>query len=122
MIVALHVATGAVTGALTSSRGAAVALGPLLHVASDRIPHRHPRRKWDFLAGAVALAYVAHRRGITDAATVGALAAVAPDAKPRRRQTRPPRLRPRRKPHGLRVTAQLALAAALLAPLIRTRP
>ena len=74
MIVALHVATGAATGALTRSRLAAVALGPPLHFGSDRVPHRHPHTAWDLALGAAALTYVAARRGIGDAATIGALA------------------------------------------------
>lgn len=117
MIVALHVATGAATGALTRSRLAATALGPPIHRASDRVPHRHPYWAWDVVLGAAALSYVAARRGLSDAATIGALAAVAPDLKhalPRKRQRR---RRRRRKPSGLPVSAQLAFAAALLARL-----
>jgi hypothetical protein len=121
MIVALHVATGAATGALTGSRAAAIVLGPILHVASDRVPHRHPCSSRDVMAGAVALSYVACRRGILDPATVGALAAIAPDLKHTRRKPGGPRWRPRPKPRGLRVRWQLLLAAALLAPLPSSR-
>lgn len=122
MIVALHVATGAATGAVTRSRLAAVALGPLLHLASDRVPHRHPHLAWDLLLGAAGLAYVAERRGFGDAATFGALAAVAPDLKHILRRGRRKRFRRRRKPSGLPVRAQLALAAALVARLSPAAP
>lgn len=120
MIVALHVATGAATGALTGSDRAAAVLGLPLHLASDRVPHRHPHWLIDSLAGAAALAYVIERRGLSDPATIGALAAVAPDLKHvwPRPQSRP---RARRKPRGLLVSVQLAVAALLLAPLGRTR-
>ena len=127
MIVALHVATGAATGALTRSRIAAVAIGPVLHVASDRVPHRHPRHaSVDYLTGLLAFAALARRRGGSDAATLGALAAVMPDA-----EHLVPALRPRgarvfhrrrrgrrRKPSGLSAGVQLFLAAAMLAPLL----
>jgi len=115
MIVALHVATGAATGALTRSRLAAVALVPPVHLASDRVPHRHPHWVCDLMLGGAGLANVATRRGLSDPTTIGALAAVASDLKhvlPPRRQGR---LRRRRKQRGLPVSAQLALAAALLA-------
>ena len=39
MIVSLHVATGALGGALVRSRPLALALGPVLHVAADRVRH-----------------------------------------------------------------------------------
>ena len=39
VIVSLHVATGAAAGALTRSRPAALLLGPLVHLAGDRVPH-----------------------------------------------------------------------------------
>lgn len=117
MIVALHVATGAVTGALTRSRTEALALGPPLHAASDRVPHRHPHWSLDCLAGAVALALVAERRGVMDAATVGALAAVAPDLKHLRPRATKRRGR-RRRQRGLSVGAQLVLTTVMLAALL----
>ena len=40
MIVSLHVATGAAAGAASGSRLAAVLLGPILHLAGDRLPHQ----------------------------------------------------------------------------------
>ena len=104
MIVALHVATGAATGALTRSRIAAVAIGPVLHVASDRVPHRHLRHaSVDYLTGLLALAALVRRRGGSDAATLGALAAVMPDAE---------HLVPGLRPRGARVFHRRDAAAA----------
>ena len=80
MIVALHAATGAATGVLTRSRSVALAVGPLLHVVGDRIPHRHPAHSaWEYVAGLAAIATLARRRGVLDAATLGAVAAMMPD-------------------------------------------
>ena len=39
MIVSLHIATGALGGALVRSPIAAAALGPILHFYGDRVPH-----------------------------------------------------------------------------------
>ena len=127
MIVALHVATGAATGALTRSRIAAVAIGPVLHVASDRVPHRHFRHaSVDYLTGLLAFGALVRRRGGSDAATLGALAAVMPDAEHLVPALRPRgvrvfhrrRRRRRRKPSGLPAGVQLFLAVAMLAPLL----
>ena len=80
MIVSLHVASGAAVGAAARSRGAAVALGLLAHLAGDRIPHRDiPSRRFELRSGVVLLLLVALRRGALDAATIGAAAASAPD-------------------------------------------
>jgi hypothetical protein len=126
MIVALHVATGAATGALMRSRIAALAMGPLLHVASDRVPHRHPSHpSLDYLTGLLAVGALAARRGVSDAATVGAFAAVVPDL-----EHLIPALRPRgmkvfhrrrggdRRSTGLSPGAQMILAGVILAPLV----
>jgi hypothetical protein len=45
MIVALHVATGAAAGAASGSRLAALLLGPVLHLAGDRLPHQDIRSR-----------------------------------------------------------------------------
>ena len=80
MIVSLHVATGATMGAAVRSRTAAALLGVPLHLAGDRVPHRDiPNRRFEIVSGLAILALVAARRGLTDEATVGALAACAPD-------------------------------------------
>jgi len=81
VIVSLHAATGAAVGALAPSRAAAAALGIPLHLAGDAIPHRdiHDRR-FEIWSGALVVALVAARRGLTDRATIGAIAACLPDA------------------------------------------
>jgi hypothetical protein len=125
MIVALHVATGAATGVLTRSRAAAIVLGPVLHVASDHVPHRHPRHDaLDYATGLAAVGLLVRRRGTLDAATIGALAAVAPDFEhllTRRRSRKLFHRRPgadRKDRRGLSTATQLGLAALLLAPLL----
>jgi hypothetical protein len=126
LIVAFHAASGAAAGSVSKSRLAALASGPILHVAADRVPHRHPRHDvWEYAAGAVTLGLLVRTRGLFDAATIGAIAAVAPDLEhllPRKRQRRKlfhNRRRNRLGPNGLSVAAQLALSAALLAPVLR---
>lgn len=80
MIVSLHVASGAAIGATAGSRRRALLLGLLAHVLADRIPHRDlPSRRFEVRSGAAVLLLVALRRGLLDAATVGAVAASAPD-------------------------------------------
>ena len=77
---------------MSKSRLAALALGPILHVAADRVPHRHPRHDvWEYATGAVTLGLLVRKRGLFDAATIGAIAAVAPDLEhllPRKPQRR----------------------------------
>ena len=62
MIVSVHVATGAAAGALAGSRLGALALGPLLHVACDVVPHQDiASRRFEIatgVAGVLALAAV----------------------------------------------------------------
>jgi hypothetical protein len=78
MIVLMHVATGALAGAPGSRRRAA-ALGPLLHFACDVVPHDDiPSHAVETATGVAAVLLLAWRRGV-DAATVGAVAASAPD-------------------------------------------
>jgi len=80
VIVALHAATGATMGAAVRSRTAAAVLGIPLHLAGDRIPHRDiHNRRFEIGSGLAIVALVAARRGLADAATIGALAACAPD-------------------------------------------
>ena len=80
VIVALHVATGAAVGAATGSRLAALLLGPALHLAGDRVPHRdfHSTR-FEIGTGVAGIALLAARRGPLDPATLGAAASSAPD-------------------------------------------
>ena len=80
MIVSLHVATGAAAGAATGSRLAAVMLGPILHLAGDRLPHQDiGSRRFEIGSGLAALVLLAARRGPVDPATLGAAASSAPD-------------------------------------------
>ena len=80
MIVALHVATGAAAGAASGSRLAALLLGPVLHLAGDRLPHQDFRsRRFEIGSGLAGILLLAARRGPLDPATVGAAASSAPD-------------------------------------------
>jgi hypothetical protein len=80
MIVSLHAATGATAGAAARSPVLAALLGVPLHLAGDRVPHEdiHDRR-FEIGSGLAIVALFAARRGLTDPATVGAVAACAPD-------------------------------------------
>ena len=80
MIVVLHVATGAAAGAASGSRVAALVIGPLLHLAGDRLPHEdlHSTRI-EIGSGLAALLLLAARRGLLDPATLGGAASSAPD-------------------------------------------
>jgi len=67
-------------GAAVRSRTAAALLGIPLHLAGDRVPHRDiHNRRFEIGSGLAIVALVASRRGLGDAATIGALAACAPD-------------------------------------------
>ena len=80
MIVALHVATGAAAGAASRSRLAALLLGPILHLAGDRLPHQDFRsRRLEIASGVAGILLLAARRGPLDPATLGAAASSAPD-------------------------------------------
>lgn len=80
MIVSLHVASGGAIGALAGSRVRALVLGPPAHLLADRIPHQDiASRRFEIASGAACLALLAVRRGPFDRATLGALAASAPD-------------------------------------------
>jgi hypothetical protein len=80
VIVALHVATGAVAGAASRSRLAALLLGPVLHLAGDRLPHQDIRsRRFEIGSGLAGLLLLAARRGPLDPATLGAASSSAPD-------------------------------------------
>jgi hypothetical protein len=80
VIVSLHVATGAAAGAASGSRLSAVLLGPILHLAGDRLPHQDiGSRRFEISSGLVCLALLAIRRGPLDPATLGAASSSAPD-------------------------------------------
>ena len=80
MIVSLHVATGAAAGAVVRSRPLALLLGPLVHVAGDRVPHDDiDDLGFEVGSGLVALALLAARRGVLDPAVLCGATAAAPD-------------------------------------------
>jgi hypothetical protein len=80
VIVAMHVATGGAIGALTGSRTGALLLGPPAHLLADRVPHQDiASRRFEIGSGVACLALLAIRRGLLDPATLGGLAAAAPD-------------------------------------------
>ena len=92
VIVSLHVATGAAMGALTSSRLAALALGPPLHLGCDWVPHEDiADRRFEIRSGLFGLALLALSRGPLDPVTLGACSAAAPDLE---------HISPRLRPHG----------------------
>jgi hypothetical protein len=127
VISSLHVATGAAAGALLGSRRAALAVGPLLHVAGDRMPHHDIAwRKfelWTSIGGIVALGIA---RGPLDPATVGAFASAFPDAEHVVRFPRPGgkklfpshRLRGWHRPGGVPASVQVLAAGAILGALV----
>jgi len=80
VIVSLHVATGAAAGALTRSRPLALLVGPLVHLAGDRVPHDDiDSLRFEVGSGLAALALLAARRGLLDPAVLCGAAAAAPD-------------------------------------------
>ena len=115
-------------GAAVRSRPAAAMLGIPLHLAGDRVPHRDiHNRRFEVVSGFALVAVVAARRGPLDAATVGALAACAPDVEHLVRLPRPggsKLFHGRRGWHragGLSADAQLVLAGFLIGRLLSPR-
>jgi hypothetical protein len=118
VIVSLHVASGGVAGAVAGSRGRAVLLGALAHLAGDRMPHHDiPDRRFEVWSGAVALLALALRRGPFDPITVGAAAGSAPDLEHVLRLPRPGgrKLFPSHRIHGWHRTGGASTAIQLLA-------
>ena len=129
MIASLHVATGAAVGALLDSRLGALAAGPLLHIAGDRMPH------WDIawrrfelatsIGGIVALGVA---RGPLDPATIGAFSSALPDVehvlplpRPGGRKLFPSHRYPGwHVPGGVPVGVQIVVAAAVVTGLVVT--
>jgi hypothetical protein len=127
VIVAMHVASGAAGGALAGSRARALALGPLLHMAGDLIPHRDiPSRRFEILSGLALLGLFAATRGPLDPAVLGGAAAAAPDLehvvplpKPGGRKLFPShRFHGWHQEGGVPAWAQLAVASALAAAVV----
>jgi hypothetical protein len=116
-------------GAAVRSRAAAAVLGIPLHLAGDRVPHRDiHNRRFEVASGLALVAVVAARRGLSDAATVGALAACAPDVEHLVRLPRPggsKLFHGRRGWHrsgGLSADVQLVLAGFLIGRLLAPEP
>ena len=117
---------GAALGALTGSRRAALALGPALHLACDRVPHEDiADRRFEIRSGLFGLALLALGHVPLDPTTLGAASASAPDL-----EHVFPRLRPngRKLFHGRRgwhrsggfpADVQLVLAGAIIGLLVR---
>src|SRR5207249_9151859 len=62
VIVSLHVATGAAAGAASGSRVVALLLGPILHLAGDRLPHQDiGSRRFEIGSGLAGLVLLAAR-------------------------------------------------------------
>ena len=127
MIVALHVATGAAAGAASGSRIAALLLGPVLHLAGDRVPHEDFRsRRLEIGSGVAGVLLLAARRGPLDPATLGGAASSAPDLehvlpflRPGGRKVFHDRVgwhRAGRIPAFLQLLIALAILGALIAP------
>jgi hypothetical protein len=130
VIVSLHVATGAAAGALSGTRLRALALGPLLHLAGDRMPHQDVvSRRFEIASGVGGVLALAATRGPLDPAVVGALAAAAPDLEHVFRPLRPGgrkhfpshTVRGWHRSGGVPAWAQLLVAGALLGALL-SRP
>jgi hypothetical protein len=126
VIVSLHVVTGGAAGALTRSRAAALALGPILHTLGDAIPHRDiPSRRFEVGSGVACATALLLRHGPLSPVTIGALAASAPDLEhvlPRlgERELFPShRFRGWHREGGVPAWAQLLAAGAILAVLLR---
>jgi hypothetical protein len=127
VISSLHVATGAAAGALVGSRLGALAVGPLLHAAGDRMPHHDiASRKfevWTCIGGIVALGIA---RGPLDPATLGGFASAFPDAehvigfpRPGGKKLFPShRLAGWHRPGGVPASVQVLVAGALLGGLV----
>ena len=127
MISSLHVATGAAAGALLGSSRAALAAGPLLHVAGDRMPHYDIGwRKFELWTSIGGIAALAVSRGPLDPATVGGFASAVPDAEHVLRFPRPGgrKLFPSHRfagwhvPGGVPTSVQVVVAGAILSSLV----
>lgn len=127
VISSLHVATGAAVGALLGSRGAALAVGPLLHVAGDRMPHYDIGwRKFELWTSIGGIAALAVSRGPLDPATLGGFASAVPDAEHVLRFPRPSgkKLFPSHRfagwhvPGGVPAGVQVVVAGAILSGLV----
>jgi hypothetical protein len=123
-------ATGAAFGSALGSRLAAVALGPLLHLAGDQMPHEDVHsRPFEAASGTAAAALLALARGPLDPATLGALSASLPDVehvlplpRPRGRKLFPShRFHGWHRSGGVPVEIQLVATGFILGSLVTSR-
>jgi hypothetical protein len=130
MIVSLHIATGALGGALVRSPVAAAVLGPVLHFYGDRVPHEDiASRRFEIGSGVAGVFALVLVRGPLDSATVGAVASAAPDIEHVVRLPRPGgrklfpshRIPGWHRPGALTTEAQLLIAGALLGAVLAAR-
>jgi hypothetical protein len=130
VIVSFHVASGAAGGAIAGTRLRALALGPVLHLLGDLVPHRDiASRGFEIVSGAALLVAIAVARGPFDPSVVGAAAASAPDVEHIVRFARPGgrKLFPSHRFHGWHRTGgvpawlQLLSAGAIVGVLVSSR-
>jgi hypothetical protein len=130
VIVSMHVASGGAGGALVRSRAAAAIVGPLLHLAADRIPHRDiPSRRFEIASGLALLGLIAAARGPFDSAVVGAVTASVPDLEHVLRLPRPGgrklfpshRVPGWHRAGGLPASLQLVTAGVIVGSLLHSR-
>jgi hypothetical protein len=130
MIVAMHVAAGAAVGALTGSRGGAVAVGLVLHGLQDAVPHEDiPSHELETASGTFLLIVLALRRGLLDPGVLGGAACAAPDLehvlplpRPGGRELYPShRIDGWHREGGVPAWAQLLAAGVIVAALTRRR-
>lgn len=115
-------------GAAVGSPLAAGLLGPVLHLAGDRMPHQDIHdRTFELRSGLFVIGLLAARRGLLDAATVGAVTTVAPDLEHVVRLPRPggsKLFHGRRgwhRPGNFSARLQLLLAGAIVGSLLGSR-
>jgi hypothetical protein len=129
MIVSLHVASGALVGALAGSRRRAFFLGLAAHAAGDAVPHWDvASRRFEIASGVAGLALLAATRGPTSPAVVGAIGSSVPDVEHVLRLPRPGgrklfpshRVRGWHRSGGLSASKQLLAAGAILGALAST--
>ena len=123
----MHIATGAAGGAVVRSRMGATLLGLVLHAAGDRVPHQDiASRRFEIGSGVLGVLALAAARGPFDPATIGAVAAAAPDVEHVVRLPRPGgrklfpshRIAGFHRPGGIPVEAQLVIAGLLLGAVV----
>ena len=92
-------------------------LGPVLHALGDRMPHEDiPSHRWEAASGIALLLALAAARGPLDPATLGAVAASAPDLEHVLRLPRPGgrKLFPSHRIHGFHRTGGVSAAVQLV--------